>query len=223
MNKTKIEWCDYTVNPIKGVCPNSCWYCYARRMYKRFKWNPEIRLDLDCLDKIWNIKKPSRIFVGSMHEIFGDWISDSWIQEIINRIKHCEKHIFIFLSKNPKRYYDFKFPSNCWLGVTITGEEGYRTEEIYRYLYRKDNIRFISFEPILKLPYYFGKKMDWVIIGGLTGYKYDRPDSVIRGIIAWHRCENVPIFIKPNLKWEEKIQEFPKIKEVKNEFRKKRY
>ncbi|GAH73427.1 unnamed protein product, partial [marine sediment metagenome] len=98
---------------------------------------------------------------------------------------------------------------------TTTGVEGYRTEDIYRHLWRKDNIRFISFEPLLKLPYCYGEKIDWVIIGGLTGHKYNRPDRVIKGLILWHRCREIPIFIKPNLKWEQKIQEFPKIKEEK--------
>ncbi len=36
MNHTKIEWCDYTINPVKGLCPMACKdnqdkeYCYAR-------------------------------------------------------------------------------------------------------------------------------------------------------------------------------------------------
>lgn len=211
MNKTKIEWCDYTINPIKGICPNNCWYCYARKMYKRFKWNPEVRLDLDCLDKISKIKKPSKIFVGSMHEIFGNWIPNDWIRAIINRIKYNEKHTFIFLTKNPKRYKYFEFPKNCWLGTTITGEET-RSEILNKYnaLYRLENIKFVSFEPILKIPYCFSHNSDWVIIGGLSGHKYNRPDEAVNEIIIWYTCENIPIFIKDNLKWEDKIQEFPK-------------
>ena len=38
MNKSKIEWTDYSWNPIKGLCPVGCWYCYAKKMYKRFGW-----------------------------------------------------------------------------------------------------------------------------------------------------------------------------------------
>ena len=56
MNKTKIEWCDYTLNPVKGLCPVGCSYCYARRLYRRFGWNPKIRLDTrmwwDGLEKV---------------------------------------------------------------------------------------------------------------------------------------------------------------------------
>ncbi len=211
MNKTKIEWANYSVNPVKGICPNNCWYCYARRMYKRFKWNPEIKLDLDCLDKIEKIKKPSKIFVGSMHEIFGNWIFNNWIQAIIDRIRKYKQHTFIFLTKFPSRYKHFNFPKNCWLGVTITGEET-RSEILNKYdaLYRLENKKFVSFEPILKMPYCFSHNSDWVIIGGLSGHKYNRPDKAINEIIIWYTCENIPIFIKDNLKWEQKIQEFPK-------------
>ena len=52
MQKTKIEWTDYTWNPIKGLCPVDCKlpdgrsYCYAKRIYQRFKWNPKIGFEL---------------------------------------------------------------------------------------------------------------------------------------------------------------------------------
>ena len=35
MNKTKIEWCDSTWNPVTG-CYHGCEYCYARRIACRF-------------------------------------------------------------------------------------------------------------------------------------------------------------------------------------------
>lgn len=69
--KGKIDWTDYTINPVKGKCPNVCWYCYARQMYDRFKWNPKIRFEPKVLEEIKKIKKPSKIFIGSTHELFG--------------------------------------------------------------------------------------------------------------------------------------------------------
>lgn len=38
MNRSKIEWCDHTYNPITG-CRHNCQYCYARKMAKRFAGN----------------------------------------------------------------------------------------------------------------------------------------------------------------------------------------
>jgi len=42
MNKTKIDWCDYSWNPITG-CLHGCEYCYARRIARRFNpYNGEV-------------------------------------------------------------------------------------------------------------------------------------------------------------------------------------
>lgn len=43
MNKSKIEWCDYTWNPITG-CRHNCPYCYARKMTARFAG--DVRLNM---------------------------------------------------------------------------------------------------------------------------------------------------------------------------------
>ena len=42
MNRSKIEWCDHTFNPITG-CRRNCEYCYARRMVARF--SGDVRLN----------------------------------------------------------------------------------------------------------------------------------------------------------------------------------
>lgn len=72
MQKTKIEWVKnpdgiqgYSWNPIQGLCPVGCWYCYAKRIYQRFKLNP-------TLSHIWikPPKKPSGVFVCSTIELF---------------------------------------------------------------------------------------------------------------------------------------------------------
>lgn len=73
MNKTKIDWCDSTVNPVMG-CPNGCKYCYGNVMNKRFhyvkNWAcPEYRPEQ--LKKLKS-KKPKRIFIDSMSDI-GTW------------------------------------------------------------------------------------------------------------------------------------------------------
>lgn len=41
MNKSKIEWCDHTWNPVTG-CRHDCQYCYARRMTVRFSGDVRI-------------------------------------------------------------------------------------------------------------------------------------------------------------------------------------
>jgi len=209
MNKTKIEWCDYTINPIKGLCRNDCWYCYAKRMYKRFKWDKHIRLDLSVFDL--TLKNPSRIFVGSTHDIFGDWIPYHWIQEIINIIKiEWSAHTFIFLTKYPKRYVEFLFPNNCWLGTSKTGIENNQSH-LWGLFSGMNNIKFISYEPLLGepdiLPSYLSRP-NWIIVGGLTP-KPMHKNWWVEQLIDENK--NIPIFLKDNLKWGEQIQQFPEV------------
>jgi len=211
MNKTKIEWCDYTINPIKGLCKNDCPYCYAKRMYKRFKWDEHIRLDLSALDMVLHRHKPSRIFIGSTHDIFGNWIPYHWIKEIIDFCTIWNQHTFIFLTKNPKRYVEFLFPENCWLGVTISGIEKNQSH-IWGSFSGMNNTKFISYEPLLEAPDYLPSyltKPEWIIIGGLTP-KPVHENWWVEQLINEYKKFNVPIFLKNNLNWHEKIQEFPK-------------
>jgi protein gp37 len=86
MQKSKIEWTDYTINPVKGLCPVACSYCYARRMYKRFKWDETIRmLEKPFGDKFY--KPGDRVFVGSTMDLFGDWIKPDWLKKSSGGVK----------------------------------------------------------------------------------------------------------------------------------------
>ncbi len=208
MNKTKIEWCDYTINPIKGLCQMGCSYCYARRMYKRFKWNKEIRYIPEELNKIKNIKEPSRIFLCSTHDLFGNWIPDKWIFDIITKCQNYPQHTFLLLTKNAKRYADWTFRKNFWLGQTITNNNS----QIF--LPRERGITYISFEPLLDScdKQYIGFN-EWIIIGAMTGQgseKFAPKKEWVENIIEQARRFKISIFLKNNLKWKEKIQEFPK-------------
>lgn len=220
MNKTKIEWCDYTWNPVKGLCPQGCFYCYARRIYERFGWDKKVRLDEDVL---WCDKfplKPSRIFVGSTIELFHKDIPDEWIQKIINRINndyHAQKHIFIFLSKNPERYASFDFPNNCWLGATVT-----RKKDLWRIDTMRNIGGFISIEPLIEdVSDLSFKGIKWIIIGAMTGRyrKQHQPQPEWIREIRWQAgLYNIPIFMKENLSYMYKqyyecwklTQKFPK-------------
>src|SRR5271157_1725710 len=113
MQKTSIEWATHTWNPIKGICKQGCPYCYAKKHYLRFKLNPEVRLDKKELQVSFDrIPIGSRIFVCSTHELFGEWIPDEWIKQIIERIATNPQHTFILLTKNPLRAAEWDMPPN---------------------------------------------------------------------------------------------------------------
>lgn len=250
MNKSKIEWCDYTWNPVTG-CLHGCPYCYARRIANRFI--PKKPLGDDCCQpnnkKLHEIryksnqpfrygfeptlhpyrlseplgqKKPSRIFVGSMCDLFGLWVPDEWIKKILRYVKRCPHHTFMFLTQNPNRYYFFDFPENCWLGTTTTGgvdagrvDERQQDINIETVHAIRDRLAFVSIEPLLfnsVSPYIF--MMDWIIIGLLSGNGAQRKPKrkIIEYIINVASDNNIPVFMKNSLKdiWKGKLtQEFP--------------
>lgn len=219
MQKTKIEWCDYTWNPVKGLCPQACWYCYARAMYKRFKWDEGLRISYVELDKPMP-KKPSRIFVGSTIDLFHPKIDPVWVRYILEKAELYPQHTFLFLTKNPARYAEFQFPDNCWLGVTVTKRYPDMEKMIWSQFKTTKNLRFISFEPLcgeVGIPVSKGEAVvDWVIVGAMTGAKkkwYQPEKKWIQTIVNTCFELRISLFLKNNLKavWgpEKLIQEFP--------------
>lgn len=210
MQRTQIEWTNYVWNPIKGLCPEKCFYCYARAMYKRFKWNPE--LSWDGRVPILSNKKPSRIFVCSTIEMFHPQVPKEWRDRIFKTINQPfnKKHTFQILTKLPQNI-DRPMPENVWLGVTITGvgDLGY-----HNYLHDKAKTTFVSYEPLLRDLTWIPSTADWFIVGRLTGYwnKYDPEKEWIKKIVDVARDTNTAVFLKDNLKeiWgDDLIQEFP--------------
>lgn len=68
-------------------------------------------------------KKPRNIFVCSMADLFGEWVPDAWIQEVLEACEAAPQHRYLFLTKNPERYTKYGVPidfDNIWYGTTIT-------------------------------------------------------------------------------------------------------
>ena len=214
MNRTKIEYCDYTWNPIKGLCPEACWYCYARRMYQRFKLDPKLRWAHESL-KSYRIPPGSKIFICSTMELFHPQVPKSWRDSIFEEIKKNTHMTFIILTKRPE-LIDRTMSDNVWLGVSVTGaDDWYRVGQLAS---ARACIKFVSIEPFLgKTPRIQKKdKLDWIIVGRLTGHgrTQDPEYSAIGWIIAQATELEIPIFMKDNLKdilhCAPLIQEFPK-------------
>ncbi len=208
MNKTKIEWADYVWNPIKGLCPVGCWYCYARNIYRRFKIDPTPRLEISGgTPDLYS--ESSRIFVCSTFELFHP-TADQWRDEIFMHIIGS-KHTFIILTKMPERI-DRPMPDNVWLGTSVPGMDN--ISRIGRLLEKAARIKFISFEPLLDFPAVPASGINWIIIGKLTGHgkKYDPPREWIEELVGMAHGLTYPVFLKNNLKeiWGEPlIQEWP--------------
>jgi len=238
MNRTKIEYCDFTWNPVTG-CRHGCSYCYARRIAERFKQKGNAPQCHDCtqpgsglhevrypggawrygfeptlypyrLDEPTGLRKPSTIFVCSMGDLFGEWVPEEWIYRVRNVAVWNTQHTFLFLTKNPVRYSHYKWPKNCWLGTTVdTADAAYNRTRLWD---MKHPNRFVSLEPLLE------DVSDWIdlrgikvcIIGAQTGPGATQPDPQwVQNIIDKCRENDVMVFLKNNLNWPEKIQELP--------------
>jgi protein gp37 len=185
-----------------------CPYCYARRMYKRFKWNPEIRYEPDW-DKPLYKTKPSQIFIGSTMELFGDWVLPQTLSDILHLISHLRQHTFIFLTKQPQNLIKWSpFPENCWVGVTAT--TWLQFSNALGYLATiKAKVRFLSFEPLLEQIQFdmlqkmlFPSVINWLIIGQQTPISAKTQPKIewIQEIVKTADKANISVFLKNNLK-----------------------
>jgi protein gp37 len=249
----KIEWTDYTWNPVTG-CKHGCDYCYARRIAERFgpsdqeldlilQFHPLMNTYLQ--EPIFNekrqfafpfrfyptchayrfkepqeITKPSKIFVSSMGDLFGEWVPASWIQKILSIVRSCPQHTFQFLTKNPGRLPDFNpWPENCWVGFTATTGREF-SDNSFRGWRCEARLRFVCFEPILEMmDGVWLEGYQWVIIGAQTGPKAKSvPTEWISELLGRAAIHKVPIFMKSNLRpyWPGELrQEFPRQTDAK--------
>ena len=210
MNKTDIEWTDYTWNPVTG-CKHGCPYCYARNMYHRFGWNWEPTLHPERLRQPLEKKSSKKIFVGSVTDLFGDWVHREWWELIFDTVKVCSWHTFQFLTKNPKRLQELNpWPDNCWVGVTATNQKMWNSAVLH--LGKVDaKVKFLSVEPLLE-PIRMKENpwIDWLIIGALSKgkEKVQPPGEMVDNLIADAREHDIAIFTKDNLS-DYNIKEYP--------------
>ena len=191
--KGGIAWCDETWNPLRGCSKVSagCDNCYAEGMAKRFckvgepfagtitdgNWNGTVRLIEEKLLDPLRWKRPRRIFVNSVSDVFHPNVPDEWVDRIFAVMALCPQHTFQILTKRPERMREYctsrqrvwlwDFPArykndaflgmaframiplpNVWLGVSIENQQA-ANERIPHLLATPAALRFLSCEPLL--------------------------------------------------------------------------
>lgn len=218
MDNTKIEWTDATWNPIRGCSPVSegCRNCYAARMAHRFSqnladpyfglvdrrggravFNGNIKVVPSAMEQPLRWRRPRRIFVNSMSDLFHENVNDGIIHAVFSIMARARHHTFQVLTKRPERMlelltlwknigltlregYGACLP-NVWLGVSVENQKA-ADERIPLLLQCPAAVRFLSCEPLLgpvNLRVHEslmalrarGKAVavDWVIAGGESG------------------------------------------------------
>jgi len=214
MNKTNICWCDYTWNPVTG-CHHGCPYCSAEKMAKRLRGRAGYPADEPFkpmfhphrLNEPAKVKKPSRIFVSSMGDLFGDWVDDAAIQSVFRACKRAPQHRYFFLTKNPYRYLRLPchVPDNGYLGASIT------TAIAARKVSDNPMLDFISIEPLLEdvAEDLEADNFRWIIIGAQTRPDRRPPSDWVNNILAAAGDACTPVWCKDNLRhyWPDLPQE----------------
>jgi len=176
MGATKIHWATRVWNPVTGCTKISpgCANCYAEKMAKRLAGRygyPELEPfwvteHEDRLNEPGEWKKPQRVFVCSMGDLFHSDVSPDFLLRVFGRMNAYKQHTFLVLTKRPDNALQFcqdyglipsrfgpspsgnVWPANVWAGVTAENQE-MADERIPILLQIPAAVRFVSVEPIL--------------------------------------------------------------------------
>ena len=207
---SSIEWTEATWNPVTGCTKISegCRNCYAARMAKRLKAMGnkrysngfKVTLHHDLIDIPLNWKKPKRIFVNSMSDLFHQDVPTSFIKDVFNTMNMGNWHHFQILTKRPERVLEIadelNWTPNIWLGVSVEDERVLHRIDVLKQI--PAFIRFLSCEPLIgPLHNLRLEGIHWVIVGGESG-PGARPMNPewVRSIRDQCREQNVAFFFK---------------------------
>lgn len=181
---SSIEWTEATWNPVTGCTKVSpgCKHCYAERMSNRLRAmsNPRytngfdltLHDDLLALPLCW--KKPRRIFVNSMSDLFHADVPERFLAGCFDTMHQAHWHTFQVLTKRPERAAELAdrlpWPANVWMGTSIENADYYwRIDELRQV---PAAVRFLSVEPLLgPVDDISLDGIHWVIAGGESGPK----------------------------------------------------
>ncbi|WP_207868308.1 phage Gp37/Gp68 family protein [Pseudomonas sp. 58(2021)] len=197
MAETQIEWTDSTWNPVAGcsIISAGCKNCYAmemarrleamgtpkyvgltRKKNKRIVWNGSVVEDHDSLAIPYRWKKPRKVFVNSMSDLFHEKVSEEFIIAVWKVMRETPHHNYQILTKRPERMRQIlnevitEVLPNVWLGTSV--EDADAADRIQFLKETPAQIRFISFEPLIgPVGPIDLSQIDWAIVGGESGNK----------------------------------------------------
>lgn len=190
-----IEWTDATWNPIVGcsVISPGCTNCYAMRLAARLArmnldkykgsvrrsgsrdiWTGRITVDASALSAPLNWRRPRRVFVNSMSDLFHEGVPPWAIKRVWSVMAEASQHTFQVLTKRPTRMAELltecQLPPlpHVWLGTSVELASCLDRIDVLRLV--PAAVRFVSFEPLLgPIAPVDLSGIQWAIVGGESG------------------------------------------------------
>ena len=197
MSKSQIEWTDATWNPVAGcsLASAGCKNCYAMHMARRLEamgiekykeltkkrggrvvWKGNIRTDEAALDIPYRWRKPRKIFVNSMSDLFHEGVDGQFVARVWRVMRETPRHHYQVLTKRPEAMRLFleaqgnEVLPNVWLGTSV--ENHHVVDRVEALRRTPASIRFVSFEPLIgSVGNVDLSSIDWSIVGGESGHR----------------------------------------------------
>jgi len=220
MHRTKIETTEFVWTPASGCEGIGCAVkpvCWASRQVKRLgqfcskcpSFIPHMHLDR--LNEPLQAKKPHKIFPVSTGDLFG--LQSDQTKLILDVMEQAYWHTFQPLTKQPQNALPFSpFPENTWFGVSVNCQADVWRLDILRKI--RARIKFGYFEPLYSGIDYDLSFLDWIVIGAQTRPNKQPKAEWVKELLYQAERNKTPVFLKNNLSWETRLQEFPDLKEA---------
>lgn len=216
---TEIGWAMWSWNPVTG-CNHGCDYCYARAIATSRDMAPYYPAGFtplfhcERLDAPANTPVPARaaadpahgrVFVCSMADLFGAWVPQEWIDQVVASTVANPQWEYLYLTKFPQRYDRLQLPASGWIGASV--DEQHRVEPTLAAMRKISGVKvkWLSLEPLLE-PIKFStlEGIDMIVIGAQSqnigqNPAFSPPFEWVADLVATARRDGCKVWLKTNL------------------------